>query len=206
MNAKRATVNVSLATALAIVVGLLVSIAPTDASAQTYWFPHDSEGWRYMGLFDGGGLTRLRDFVIGENPWTGVDGGGAILLGQEGFTTPRSPSLENTVHGDLVSPLLSYAAGRTVRLSWDITGSHLRSKKRVWVQAVLLVSQPIGGDRLFISDFIDVPTGFDGAWDTHTFIQRLPARSTVKQISLRISFQTESYYEGWIMVDNVSLN
>ena len=208
MNAKRAAVNVSLASALAMVAGLLVCITPTDASAQlTYVFPNDSQGWRYMGLYDGGSLNRLDDFEIADNPWTGTDGdGGALLLGQEGFT-PQSPT-ENvsSIHGALNSPILAYRAERTVRLTWSITGSHMHSTGPVWVQAVLLLRSPTGVEQLFPGDFEVVPIGADGAWDTHTFIvQGLPKGSIVKRINMRIFFATESYYTGWIMVDNVSL-
>jgi hypothetical protein len=209
MKAHKTGLNVSLANALAMLMGLLVCIAPADASAQpSYTFANGASGWQYMGLYDGGGLTPLDGFIVGDDPWTNIDGdSGAILMGQEGFT-PRSPTPDVTeIHGDLNSPMLAYRTGRTVRLRWDITGSHMMSTKRVWVQAVLVVRAPKErSDRYIKSGFYDVPIGADGAWDTHTHFFQVLANTLVKQINLRIFVETDSYYKGWIMVDNVSLN
>jgi len=204
MNAHKAAVNVSLATASAIVTGLLVCITPIDASAESYTFSNHSQGWQYMGLYLDGGLTPSRGFVVGENPWTWTDGnGGAILLGQEGFNTPLS--LSGWVHGDLNSPRVARVTGQSVRLMFDVTGSHMRSTRSVLVQAVLLVTPPNGSDRRLASDWIEVPIGDDGAWDTHSVVYQVAEGTVVKMINLRVFFESSARYDGWIMVDNVIL-
>lgn len=205
MNAHKAAVHVSLATASAIVIGVLVCIAPIEASAQTYTFPDDSQRWQYMGPYDAGGLTPLGDFITFENPWYAFDGdGGAIAVGQEGFT-PVSPT-DDVIHGDLNSPKLAYTPGRLFAVRFDVTGSHMESTAGVWIQAVLLVKRPNDiSDRRVASGFYEVPLGSDGAWETHTFAPQFPAGTIIKQINLRVFFAESSYYKGWIMVDNVSI-
>ena len=193
-------------TFLAMLTALLVCLSATEASAQTYDFSANSQGWRFMGQYDGGGLTPLPDFTTSKNPWTGIDGdGGAIELGQEGFT-PVSPTGALWLHADLNSPDLTLRAGRFFELSYDITGSHMTSEATVWVQAVIVVRQPNElSDRRFASDFQEVPLGENGAWDTHAYSLRLPAGTIVKKVNLRIFFETATLYNGWIMVDNVVL-
>ena len=190
-----------------LTVSLVCISAPAQAAFQ-YDFSSNSEGWRFMGLYDGSGLTPLNNFMIAKNPWTGIDGNnGAILLGQEGFTT-QSPTGNAWVHGDLNSPDLGYRPkSRFIGLSYDITGSHMSSTARVYVQAVIVVRQPNEiSDRLYRSDSLQVPLADNGAWDTHTLSLMLPAGTIVKKINLRIYFETGSLYSGWIMVDNVFLN
>jgi hypothetical protein len=83
----------------------------------------------------------------------------------------------------------------------------MASTERVFVQAVVLVKRPNDiSDRRVASAFHEVPLGEDGAWDTHAFAPQLPAGTVVKQINLRIFVETASYYKGWILVDNVSVN
>ena len=203
----RSAVRTSVPTFLALLTALLVCMSATEARAQGYLFPNDSQGWTYMGLYDDGSLNRLADFATIKNPWTDIDGdGGAILLGQEGFT-PVSPTGAAWIHGDLNSPDLAYQAGRFFGLSYDITGSHMASNDTVWVQAVIVVRLPNEiSDRRYRSEFQEVPLGDNGAWDTHTYSSpRLPAGTIVKKVNLRIFFETASYYKGWIMVDNVVL-
>ena len=204
MNAQKGRTAVK--TFLAMMTALLVCISVTEAGAQDYTFPADSQGWRYMGLYDGGGLTRLADFVTDRNPWTNIDGdAGTLLLGQEGFLA-QSPNDAEFVHGDLNSPDLAYRTGKSFQLRYDVTGSHMTSTAGVWVQAVILVRQPNEKlDRSYHSELQEVPLGQDGAWDTNTFSLQLPAGTTVKKINMRIFFQTSSLYWGWIMVDNVDL-
>ena len=185
----------------------LVRIAAAIEPAFTYNFSANSQGWRYMGLYDGGGLTPLAEFIMVKNPWTDIDGnGGAILLGQEGFAT-QSPSGAAWVHGDLNSPDLAYVPkSRTFGLKFDITGTHMASADTVFVQAVVVVRRPNEiSDRLYRSEFLEVPLGDDGAWDTHTFSVPLTSGTVIKKINLRIYFETSSLYWGWILVDNVLL-
>lgn len=207
MNAQkhRTAVKASVPAFLLMLTALLVCMAATEASAQGYAFSDDSQGWRYMGLYDGDGLNPVDDFVIIKNPWTDIDGdGGALLLGQEGFMT-QSPTGAAWIHGDLNSPDFAYETGRSFGFSYDITGSHMASTAKVWVQAVIVVRQPNDkSDRRYGSQFQAVPLGENGAWDTHTYVARLPAGTIVKKINLRIFFETSSLYWGWIMVDNVA--
>jgi len=183
----------------------LAWISAADTEVFGYDFSANSQGWVYMGLYDGGGLTPVDDFTFAKNPWTGMDGqGGAIEMGQEGFTPP-SPSGNAWVHGDFTSPDLAYQPKLgSFAFRFDITGAHMASTARVYVQAVIVVRLPRErSDRRYASDFMEVPIGEEGAWDTHSFSGNLPAGTVVKKINLRVFFQTSSPYWGWIMVDNV---
>jgi hypothetical protein len=159
-----------------------------------------------MGLYDGDGLTPLPSFSTANNPWAPFDGdGGSIVMGQDGTAT-LSPSGSDWLHGDLNSPKLAYSTGRSFGLSYEITGSHMDSTTRAYVQAVILLRRPTDiTDRRIASAFHEVPLGDDGAWETHTFAPQLPAGTIVKQISLRIFLETSGTYNGWVMVDNVSV-
>jgi hypothetical protein len=185
---------------------LLICTTPTDASAQTWDFPNDSQGWHYLGLYDDNGLTPIGNLVDWANPWTGTEGdGGAIVVGWEGFA-PHSPTNSGVIHADLNSPKLAYMVGRSFGLRYDITGADMVSTARVWVQAVLLLRRPTDiTDRRVPSGFHPVPIGEDGAWETHTFAPRLPAGTIIKQINLRIFFEPGSPYNGHIFVDNVEM-
>ncbi len=185
----------------------LVRISAAAAPAFAYDFSANSQGWRFMGLYDGGGLTPLPDFMIAKNPWTNIDGNaGAILLGQEGFRL-QSPSGDAWVHGDLNSPDLAYSPkSGFLGLRFDITGAHMASTASVYVQAVMVVRRPNEiSDRLYRSEFLEVPLGEDGAWDTHTVAMQFPSGTILKKINLRVFFETSSFYWGWILVDNVLL-
>jgi hypothetical protein len=200
MNAQRYTI-------LAASAALLVCVAPQDARAQqTYTFPKDSQGWQSMGFYDDGGLSRLPGFVQSGNPWTNIDGnGGAILVGQEG-ATPQNPGPEEVVHFDLNSPNLNYVPGRSFEVTYDVTGSHMVSDAQIWVQTVLVVRLPNElSDRRYGSAFQPVPLGEDGAWETVNVTARFPAGTTVKKINFRVFFEAGTPYNGWILLDNVSL-
>lgn len=202
---KQARVKMLAPMFLAVLMVSLACISAANTTAFGYDFPANSQGWMYMGLYDGGGLTPVDDFTVAKNPWTGIDGqGGAIEMGQEGFT-PSSPSGNDYVHGDFNSPDLAFRVrSGFFGVRYDITGAHMASTARVYVQAVILVRLPNEiSDRRYASDFVEVPIGEDGAWDTQTFSRRLPVGTVVKKINLRVFFQTSSPYWGWIMVDNV---
>jgi hypothetical protein len=206
MKAYNAAVNVSLATVLTMA-GLLVCMLPADALAQlTYLFPNDSQGWQYMGMYDGDSFTRLHDFVVGDNPWDPRDGdGGALTIGQEG-NSAQSPSGNEWIRADLNSPKLAYRTGRSFGLRFEVTGSHLEGVESVYIQAVLIIRRPTDiTDRRVQSTFFDVPLGENGAWDTHVYAPQMPAGTIVKQIGFRVYFETAARYDGWIMVDNVEM-
>jgi hypothetical protein len=81
----------------------------------------------------------------------------------------------------------------------------MTSTRTVWVQGVLLITPPNGSDRRLASDPVPVPIGADGAWDTYSFTWQVAEGTVVKLIDVRVFFEARSRYDGWIMVDNVSV-
>ena len=118
-------------TFLTIATTLLVCLSATEARVQDYQFPDNSQNWRYWGLYDGEGLTRLDDFLSTNAGWTGIDGnGGTLLIGQDGFMV-QSPSGEALIHGDLISPELAYEVGKSFELRYRVSGARITSNARV---------------------------------------------------------------------------
>ena len=203
--------------AIAVSAGLVVS----PASAGTFTFNANNEGWRLAGLYDDGGLTEVPGW-FGDDPalWFNAGGahGGVILLGSGGFDFPDSPTGSQFLHWDLNSPDLSGAA------DWQGIGSFTYDVKGAsppgiaitgdsYVQGVIRVLKPDATisyytDGVFhqlfgILDPIPTP------WTTFSLNVAglgVPVGSTLLNLNIRFFFEAGSPngHDGFFELDNVT--
>ena len=182
----------------------------SPALSSTFTFDTNNQGWRGVGLYDGGGFDQIPGCFSDDSAgWSSVSGSGALLLGSGGFTMPYSPTGNQYLHWDLNSPDLS-ADGQwqgVTAFRYDVTGKYMASFNSIYVQAVLHVEKPDGSTSYFTDEvFHEIPLEASGGWATHTVDVTdlgMPAGTVILDVNFRIFFEAGSGHDGFIMVDNV---
>ena len=183
-----------------------------ESESDKFTFDYSNQEWRHAGLYDAGGLNPVLDFFH-EGPagyWSDVPGSGVIRFFTLEFLMPDSPTNDQYLHWDLISPDLNTVnqwQGIT-SFQYDVTGEGMSSNKSVSVQAVLRVKKPDGSISYFTDgQFNEIPLASAAQWNTF-FVDveglGMPAGTIVLNVNLRFFFEAGMAYDGYISVDNVT--
>ncbi len=182
-----------------------------------------NQGWRSIGLYDDGGLTKIPGWDWDDpagwidhynSPdappnWDAYDNDGVIILGSGGHTFPASPGGSSWLHWDLVSPDLSgdLRWQEMAGLDYDVCGQAIWASGDIYVQAVLRLEDATGGETYYAEQFhlIDSTSGGAGTpWTTVTaHLPDRPTGLTLRDVSLRVFFEPSTGIDGYVLVDDV---